>query len=184
MKKICFAIALLGVVSGYTQSFQRVATGPNEEIELKIPDSFTNMSDQDRMQQSYSTKVPLAMFTNEAQDVMLGVNYNIMQWTESDTELVYGFYKASVNNLFDKVTFIQDEIKEINGRTFIVFEIVGSIKDDNSFSSKRAQKNYTYIQYTSWKDQVLLFNFSCKARVKSQWETIVKETMESVRIKD
>lgn len=123
------------------------------------------------------------MFSNDAQEVMLGINYNIMHWTENDTELIYGFYKASINNLFDKVEFIQDEIKEINGRKFIVFEIIGTVQDDNTFSSKGPQKNYSYIQYTSWNDQVLLFNFSCKARLKNQWQDVAQEVMNSIKIK-
>lgn len=141
------------------------------------------MNDQDRMKSVYSTKVPLAMFADERKEALLGINYNIMQWTESDTELMYGFYKASINNLFDEVEFIQDEIREINGQAFIVFEVVGTIKDDNAFSARTPTKSYTYIQYTSWKDQVLLFNFSCKERLRNQWQTTAKEIMESIKIK-
>ena len=168
---------------GLSQTYTTVKVGPEESISIKVPTSFISMTDQDRMRQVYSSKVPLAMYANETQEVLLGVNYNIMQWTEKDTELIYGFYKASVNNLFDEVTFIQDEIKEINGRTFIVFEIIGTIKGDNPFSSKAAERNYSYIQYTSWDDQVLLFNFSCKARFKNQWASTAKEVMESIKIK-
>ncbi|MEO1254808.1 MAG: hypothetical protein AAFY41_07985 [Bacteroidota bacterium] len=184
MKKILVLILVTISFSCWSQKYTLVKIGPEQNISMKIPDSFMSMTDQDRMKQVYSTKVPLAMYANESQEVLLGVNYNIMQWTEKDTDLVYGFYKASVNNLFDEVEFIQDEIKEINGRTFIVFEIIGSIRGDNTFSTKAAQKNYSYIQYTSWNDQVLLFNFSCKNRLRNQWEGIAKEIMESIKIKE
>ncbi len=183
MQKLLFFLLTFTGFTALSQSYTNVKIGPDENISLKIPSEFYNMSDQDRMKQVYSTKVPLAMYANETQEVLFGINYNIMQWTESDTELVYGFYKASINNLFDEVTFIQDEIKEINGRTFIVFEIIGSIKGDNAFASNSAERNYSYIQYTSWNDQVLLFNFSCKARLKNEWEGVAEEVMESVKIK-
>jgi hypothetical protein len=111
------------------------------------------------------------------------VNYNIMQWTEDDTEVIYGFYKASINNLFDEVTFIQEETKEINGKEFIIFEFIGEIKSDNAFSAKSLPKSYSYIGYTSWKDQVLLFNFSCRARLSNQWNGVAKEIIESIKIK-
>ncbi len=179
MPVLFILIALLG----FSQSYTPIKIGPEEKITLKIPDSFLNMTDEDRMKQVYSTKVPLAMFSNEMQEVMLGINYNIMQWTEKDTDLVYGFYKASINNLFDEVEFIQDDIKEINGRKFIVFEIIGVVQDDNAFSSRKMQKNYSYIQYTSWNDQVLLFNFTCKERFRNQWQDVAKEVMNSVKIK-
>jgi len=123
------------------------------------------------------------MFADETQEVTLGINYNIMQWTESDTDLIYGFYKASINNLFDEIEFIQDQTTTINGRKFLVFEFIGTIKNDNQFSSRSLSKNYSYIVYTSWKDQVLLFNFSCKARLKNEWESTARQIMESIKIK-
>ncbi len=184
MKKIISLFALILAIQASAQSYNKVKVGPDEDINLKIPEEFISMSDQDRMKRIYSSKVPLAMFANESQDVTLGINYNVMRWTEKDTELVYGFYKASVNNLFDEIEFIQDEIKEINGRPFIVFEFVSSIKSDNAFSGGRSSKNYTYIQYTSYNNQVLLFNFGCRARLMSTYQSVAKEIMNSVEIDD
>ncbi|MEQ9402880.1 MAG: hypothetical protein RIM99_04790 [Cyclobacteriaceae bacterium] len=160
-----------------------VPTKVGEDISLKISPEFVSMSDQSRMRQVASSKVPLAMFSTQAQDVTFGINDNPMQWTENDTETVYGFYKASVNALFDEIEYIQDTIKTINGREFIVFEFTSVIRDDNAFSGKRTLRNYTYIQYTSYKDQILLFNFGCKVRLQSQWEGVAEEMMQSIRIK-
>ncbi len=184
MKKISAIICfqLLFQVS-YSQSLSTVKIGEDKNIQLKIPDTFINMNDEDRMTKVASSKVPFAMFTTQDQEVTLGVNDNPMQWTEQDTETVYGFYKASIQSLFDEVQFIQDDVRDINGREFIVFEFVSSVVDDNQFSSKKPQKNYTYIQYTSYNGQVLLFNFGCRARLKNQWESIAGEVMESVKIK-
>lgn len=169
-------------IQTFAQSYTTVKVGPDEDISLKIPKEFISMSDQDRMKRIYSSKVPLAMFANEGQDVTLGINYNVMRWTEKDTDLVYGFYKASINNLFDEIEFIQDDIKEINGRKYIIFEFVSTIKNTNAFSSSRAAKNYTYIQYTSYNNQVLLFNFGCRARQMNTYQSVAKEIMNSVEI--
>ena len=154
-----------------------------EEISIKISSEFVNMSNKDRMEKIASSKIPLATYSTESQEVTLSVNDNPMQWTSRDTEVVYGFYKASVNALFDEVQFIQDGVKEINGRDFIVFEFVSTVRDDNVFSSSKGERNYTYIQYTSYKDQVLLFNFGCPARLQLEWGDVAKEMMQSVRIK-
>ena len=135
------------------------------------------------MERVASSKIPLAMFSDQTQQVTLGVNDNVMQWTENDTETIYGFYKASIQSLFDNIEFKQDGVKEINGREFIVFEFVSSIKDENVFGGGRSDRNYTYIQYTSYRDQVLLFNFGCPARMQQEWEDVAKTMMESVKIK-
>lgn len=183
MKIVVLLFSMVLVSSSYGQNYTTVKVGPDEKISLKVPDEFILMTDQDRMRKVYSTKVPLAMYTNDSQEVTFGINYNVMQWTENDTEMIYGFYKASINNLFDTTVFIQDEIKEINGRKFLVFEFTGTIENDNAFSSRGPQKNYSYIVYTSWNDQVLLFNFSCKARLMNQWKEVADYMMNSIKIK-
>jgi hypothetical protein len=152
-------------------------------VTLRIPSTFINMSSNERIQKFVSSREPLAVYTSEDRFADFAVNQNTMQWTQKDTELIYGFYKASINSLFDEVRFIQDTIREINGKEFIVFEFESVLKDDNVFKSSKGERNYTYIQYTSFNDQVLLFNFGCKSRFKNQWEGTVKEIMESVTIK-
>lgn len=177
-----YLIALL-LSTSFVSGQKMVTAKIGEEITLKIPAEFVSMSNQDRMNKIASSKVPLAQYSSLEQDVTLGVNDNFMQWTKDDTQTVYGFYKASVQALFDDIEFIQDTVKTINGREFIVFEFTSVVKSSNTFSSGKSSRNYTYIQYTSYNDQVLLFNFGCPARLKYDWEGIAEEIMSSVKIK-
>lgn len=155
----------------------------NDDISYMVPESFALMSQGDRMQKFVSSREPLAMHSSTDRQVDLGVNWNPMQWVDGDEEIIHGFYKASIQSMFDKVEFIQDEVKDINGKKFIVFEFIGSLESENVFSSK-SSKTYTYIQYTSYNDQVLLFNIGCKARLMSQWQPVANEIMNSVKVKD
>ncbi len=166
--------------SNAQQKFTQVKVGEN--ISLKIPVDFVDMGFSDRVRKYISVREPLAMFTSQSRDAGLGINQNIMYWTTKDTQTVYGFYKASVQALFDDVQFIQDTIRQINGREFIVFEFVSSLGDDNAFYTRKPEKNYTYIQYTSYNDQVLLFNFGCERRFQNRWEMIARQIMESIKI--
>lgn len=156
----------------------------NDEITYMVPDNFRLMSSNDRIQKFVSAREPLAMHSTEDRQVDLGVNWNPMQWTDEDTQTVYGFYKASIQSLFDNVEFIQDEIKEVNGQEFIVFEFVSSLKSDNAFSGPKSSRYYTYIQYTSYNNQVLLFNFGCKARLMSSYQSVARDIMDSVTIEE
>lgn len=185
MSRIYLSIFVVLTIASFSVSGQGklLPVKISDDITIKISTEFVNMSNQDRMGRVASSKVPLGMFSTEAQDVTLGINDNFMQWTENDTEVVYGFYKASFHALFDEIQFIQDTIKEINGREFAVFEFVSTVRDENIFSTKKGERNYTYIQYTSYKDQVLLFNFGCPVRLKFKWEDVAEEIMQSVRIK-
>ncbi len=178
------SIVLTLLFAGFNTFSQKlIPVKIGEEITLKISSEFVNMSHKDRMEKIASSKIPLATYSTESQEATLSVNDNPMQWTSQDTDVIYGFYKASVNALFDEVQFIQDGVKEINGREFIVFEFVSTVRDDNVFSSGKGERNYTYIQYTSFNDKVLLFNFGCPARMQFEWEDVAEEMMQSIRIK-
>ena len=154
----------------------------NEEISYMVPTSFVLMSSSDRIRKFVSAREPLAMHSTVDREVDLGINWNPMRWTSSDNEMVYGFYKASIQSMFDNVEFIQDEIKEVNGKKFIVFEFVSTLKSENAFSGTKSSRYYTYIQYTSYNNQVLLFNFGCKARLMSTYQSVAKDIMNSVKI--
>lgn len=182
MKKFILLFFTVSVTLLYSQE-KMTKYQINEDISYQIPESFSLMSQGDRIQKFVSSREPLAMHASIDGEVNFGVNWNPMQWIAGDEKMIYGFYKASIQSMFDKVEFIQDEIKEINGKQFIVFEFIGSLKSENAFSSK-SSRSYTYIQYTSYNDQVLLFNMGCKARLMSQWQPIAKEIMNSVKVKN
>ncbi|SNT00557.1 hypothetical protein SAMN05421640_1977 [Ekhidna lutea] len=155
----------------------------NEEISYQVPESFVVMSEGDRLQKFVSAREPLAMHSSQDREVNFGVNWNPMQWIDGDEEIIYGFYKASIQSMFDQVEFLQDEVKEVNGRKFIVFEFIGSLTSENAFSGTKSSRTYSYIQYTAYNGQVLLFNFGCKARLMGQWQSAAREIMNSVKVK-
>lgn len=182
MKKIICLGILLNTTFLFAQE-KMVKHQINDDISYQVPASFALMSSGDRIQKFVSSREPLAMHSSIDREIDFGVNWNPMQWIAGDEEMIYGFYKASIQSMFDEVEFIQDDIKEINGKKFLVFEFISSLKSENAFSSK-SSRNYTYIQYTSYNDQVLLFNFGCKARLMNQWKPVANEIMNSVKVKE
>lgn len=161
-----------------------VATKVGDDILMKIPESFTNMSDGERIGKYVSSRTPIAMYSSEDRLVDLGINTNIMQLSAGDEETMRNFYRGTFQSLFDEIEYYQDTIREINGRKFIVFEFLSTLKEENAFSGPSIERNYTYIQYTSYNDQVLLFNFGCKPRLMQQWKSTAREMMESIKIKE
>lgn len=155
-----------------------------EKISLKIPESLVSMTEKDRISSYVSTKVPIATYTSQDRAVDFSINSNRMEWVMGDEEILRGFYKSSFKTLFDEIDFIQDTIRKINGKKFIVFEFVSTLKEDNAVSGMKVARHYSYIQYTSYEGSILLFNFGCKPRNMQQWQPIAREMMESVRIKE
>lgn len=182
MKKfICLAI-LLNATCLFAQE-KMVTHKINDEISYVVPESFNLMSKGDRIEKYVSSREPLAMHASVDGEINYGVNWNPMQWMDGDEQMIHDFYKASILSMFDQVEFIQNEIKEINGKKFVVFEFISMLRTENAFSNK-SSRNYTYIQYTSYNEQVLLFNFACKARLMNQWQPVANDIMNSVKVKE
>jgi len=154
-----------------------------KEISMEIPESFTPMTQQELYSKFISDRMPIAMYTSADKRADLGINENSSTWVGKDLKILREFYKSNITNLFTKVEFIQDDIQEIGGRQFVVFEFVSTLVDENSIGDVNTISKYSYIQYTIRDNKVLLFNFSCPAMLKRQWQETASTMMNSVKIK-
>lgn len=157
----------------------------NKDISLLLPEDFILMAKSERINKYVSSKEPLVMYTSYDRNIDFGITLTNLGWAADDLELLMQFYVSGIRNLYNEVEFSQQEVKEINGREFIILEFVSKVTDeDNVFGGPAATSKYTYIQYTLFNNQVLLFNFSAPARVMDRWQSTAKSIMESIRIDD
>ena len=173
-----FALQLVVALSTTIVAQEKlVKTKVNEDISMLIPETFNSMSDGERISKFVSSRTPIAVYTSEDRTVDFGINSNIMPWIEGDEEKLRNFYKGTYETLFDEVNYLQDTIR------MIVFEFVSSLEEENAFSGTKKTSYYSYIQYTSYNDQILLFNFGCKPRQMRDWQSVAMQMMESVKVK-
>ena len=154
-----------------------------DKIYINLPSSFQTADQTYKNIRYTNNRAPLAEFISEDNNVKLTLNTNSLLWKKESVEIIRSIYKANILSFFDDVLFIQDTIKIVNEREFIVFEFLSFIKNDNSFT-KKVEKHYSYIQYTSYNDQVLLLSAECLARYRSQWEKMINQIMQTIRIRD
>lgn len=185
LKQLFITLFTLSLLSTSAQTQNELSkTKVTDKISMKVPMTFTPMNPSDLRNKYLSSRAPIAMYTSPDQQIDLGINVTNNTWQSDDLEILKSFYKANIMNLFTEVNIIQETIQEIGERKFIVFEFVSRVTDqENTFGGNTAISKYTYIEYTIYGENVLLFNFTSPARVKSQWAETVKEMMESVRIK-
>ena len=167
------------------QTVRLVKTKIGKSITVSLPEDFELMSQSEIRSRFVSAREPLAIYSDETRNVDFTVNIAYSKWNPEDLELMQSFYKSNIMGLYDAVRFIQEDIREINGRRFAVFEFVSSVKgqsDSPGFSNGIGR--YTYIQYTIINGKTVLFNLSCPAHLKDIWGPVAKEIMGSVRIKD
>jgi len=160
-------------------------TKVDKDISMKIPASFLPMSQSDLISRYNAYRKPLAMYTSDDRQIDLGINENSSPWAGEDLNILRDFYKANISNLFTEVNFVNDEIKMIGDRQFVVFEFTSKLSDESqTFGGGNSPiSKYTYIMYTIRNNKVLLFNFSAPLRARNEWKDAAKEMMESVRIK-
>lgn len=180
--QLTIVLFLLAVMATAQTSLERIKV--NKYISMKIPELFSPMSQQEMISRYVSARVPIAMYTYADQQVDLGINETSNEWGDGDLTIIKSFYKANIANLFTEVKFIQEDIQTIGDREFIIFEFVSKVSDeDNTFGSGTSISKYTYIVYTLFQERVLLFNFTCPARFRQEWEATADEIMQSIRVK-
>ncbi len=156
----------------------------NKDISMLLPKNFILMSRSEQINKYVSSNEPLVMYTSEDRNIDFGITLTNLGWASDDLQLLMEFYVSGVRNLYNEVEFTQQEVREINGREFIVLEFVSKVSDnDNVFGGSSSTSKYTYIQYTLFQNQVMLFNLTTPAFIRNRWADPAKEIMESIKIK-
>lgn len=181
--KYFFTLSMMVFMLASFQAIKYVKTKVNDDITIMLPQDFTMMSPADLSRNYISSKQPLAAYTDLSRVVSLGINLAYSQWNEEDLEIMTSFYKSNIMQLYDEVQFITEEIKEINGKKYAVFEFIASVTDEEGTTvTQSAISKFVRIQYTIANRKTFLLNFSCPARQRDKWSPIAKEILESVKI--
>ncbi|MGK7390050.1 MAG: hypothetical protein ACNS60_06855 [Candidatus Cyclobacteriaceae bacterium M2_1C_046] len=178
-----FLITLFLAGSGFNDvklKKTKVADG----ITVLLPAEFFPMTPEDLAQRYPSVRKPIAAYTNEERMVDFSVNQSATQWRDGDIEIAKGFIKASISNMFDKVKVHQEDVREINGETFIIFELETRINGDRlGLETTEPAVKYSYLQYLIKNGQMYVFSFHAPLRYIQTWQPIASEVMNSVKIK-
>jgi hypothetical protein len=160
-----------------------VKTKVNESITISLPEEFTAMTQTELNTKYVSAKAPVAVYTDYSKTVDLGINIAYSRWNPEDMEIMMSFYKSNIMGLYDEVQFITENIQEINGREFAIFEFLSKVNDTEGTSIDQSSvSKFIRIQYTIVQSKTVLFNFSCPERLKDKWAPVAKEILESVKI--
>jgi hypothetical protein len=182
------SLIFIGVTCFNSSSFAQIKLKKakiSDEISMKIASEFVEMTEEDMWQRSSSYRKAIALYSDMNRVVELGINHAFSRWEEGDIRILQNMYKASIEEIFDEVSFTKEEIANINGRDFAVFEFVSKIiGDQRSMGQSESVIKYYYIQYTIVDGGTLVFNFSCQNYVKEDWQETAGIMMNSIKIKE
>ncbi|MTI22297.1 hypothetical protein E1176_14795 [Fulvivirga sp. RKSG066] len=182
MSKILIVLGLVSFL-GLEQD-KLVKTKVNDHITVSLPEDFFPMSSSDLAQRFPSVRQPIGAYTNMERIVDFSIKQSATQWRSSDIEIAKGFFKASLVNLYDRVKILKEEITTIDKKQFIVFEMETRINGDKfSLDQKDPVRSYIYVQYLLINGKTLVFAFNSPIQMKEEWQPMVEEMMQSIKVK-
>ena len=178
-----FAIALPLMFLSFSVS-NLVKTKVANGITVSLPPELLPMTPDDIAQRFPSVRAPLAAFTNVDRLVDFSINISATMWPGKDVPMAQQFFKASLQNLYDRVDFIGEGTQVLHKRKFIFFEFESRISGDRRKQELRQPVlKYTYIQYLVQKDRTLVFSFTCPKDMMEEWQPVAREMMKSLRVR-
>ncbi|MCF6359479.1 MAG: hypothetical protein L3J29_01810 [Cyclobacteriaceae bacterium] len=180
MQKSIFVLFSLALLSFTSDDLVKVKL--NDEVTVYVPKSFSPMTKEDMGIRYQSYRVPLALYTDASRLVDFGVNRSFTQWQEKDLAMMGEFYEASLMELYDKVTFIEKGIKEVNGHQFVFFEFISLVYPDNDYQD--SVRKYTYLMYGLTEGTSYIFNFSCDKPLQEKWQATARQMMSQIKLKN
>lgn len=156
----------------------------SDGVAISIPKDWRPMDNLDFTERYPSVRAPLAAYTNEERTADFSVNISATQWPDHDLEIASAFFKASLMNLFDRVTILEEGVHEVSGRSFIFFEFESRVNGNkNQLGHTDPALRYTYIQYLIDGQRTLVFTFNCLRRDQRTWQEVAETMMKKIQVK-
>lgn len=182
MKHIFLYLLLVFICSSFGPDKLKPVKITNN-ITTSLPAGFGIMPDELIASRYPAQRKPIGAYTGANGQVDFMVTERPSTFAKSDLPMLQKFYKPTIVSMYSEVAFIREEMKFINGREFLIFEFVSSVKDEDRKKNKLAPiRKYTIVQYTIQKDKLLIFTFNCSAALKEQWQATANKIMRSIKI--
>ncbi|MGF1638638.1 MAG: hypothetical protein ACFCUU_16285 [Cyclobacteriaceae bacterium] len=167
------------------QTSPMVKVKVTDKINILIPQELIPMTDQDARAKSIGSRAPILAYTNIDRNADFVINSSFSRWRAEDIQMLRQFYRSNIMSLYDEVEFSKEEVVEINGYPFVVFEYISKvIPDEGTILKKQLPiELYNYIGYTIYQNQTYLFVFNCPLKVQDKWRSIAPEIINSIKIR-
>ena len=160
-----------------------VRTKIDNGISFGLPSNMHAMTDVEIASKYVSYRDALGFYTDEDRMADFIINHSATPWSPNDIEMLKDVYKSSIYNLYTEVDMIREEIREVHGRKFIIYEFISSVSEENSMVQKADIVAYNFVGYTIVKNKVYVFTFSCPKRLQPKWQNTAQAMMDSIKIK-
>ncbi len=178
-------IALLVIImlAGVTFAQPKLKkTQISKEITVMLPGDFTPMPDDGIARRYPATTKPLAVYSSPNGQIDFSVTQKPSQFKPQDLNMLQEFYKANLLERFTNIDFIREEIVEIKGQQFIVFEFVSKMSDERGTTNLAPVQKYSIIQYSIKNNQLFIFTMHAPFVLKNEWQPTMRQVMGSIKL--
>ncbi|WP_237587096.1 hypothetical protein [Pontibacter russatus] len=154
-----------------------------KELSVMLPQDFTPLPIEEIAREYPASVEPLAVYTSPNGQVDFSVTQKPTQFRQQDLDMLREFYKANLLETFSKIDFIRQEVTQVKGKDFIVFEFVSTVADERGVTNLAPVKKYSIVQYTIAGDQLLIFTLHVPFMMKNDWQQPAREIMSSIALK-
>jgi hypothetical protein len=172
-------------------------------VTVSLPADFQVMPDEVIATKYPAPRKPLGAFTSPNGQADFIVSERPSTFQPEDLALLQQFYRSSITSKYSQVSFIREEVKEINRRKYLTFEFTSTMRDEDRRSNKLAPiRRYTLVQYTIVPDsaqdkakaaaktrdkdnvsgRLLVFTFNTPIDLKEAWQETARKIMQSIKL--
>jgi hypothetical protein len=185
MRLPLLTITLVILYGGAMAQTKLAKTKVTDHLTLQVPATLFPMTPEDIIQRFPSVRQPMVAYTDLSRRVDYSVTQSATMWLDSDLELARKFFRSSIINLYDRVDFITEGVREINGRQYLYFEFESLVRGESfSMEQKGPVRKYTHIQYLLINGKTFVFSFNCPLSQKEEWQDIALEMLLGIKVKN
>ncbi|GAB3822539.1 hypothetical protein [Pontibacter rugosus] len=155
----------------------------SKEVTVQLPSDFTPLPDDGIARKYPATTKPLAVYTSPNGQIDFSVTQKKSQFQEADLNMLREFYKANLMETFTQIDFIRQEVTQVKGKDYLVFEFVSKLADERGTSNLAPVNKYSIVQYTIKGNQLYIFTMHIPFAMKNDWQGTAREVMNSINIK-
>jgi len=169
--KFLTAISLIGI---FLPVELEKRTLLDNKIEILVPKGWKPMSE-DLIKIKYpGSKPPKYVLSDVSGGISLAFNHTDSRATQEQVETYKGFLKKSLESAFEDEEWIEEGIKEINGRKVGLFKLI---------TNTSSGKIYNQMFFTDLDGKLLIISFNVVENKMKDWKTVADEIMNSLALK-
>ena len=169
--KFLTSILLTGIV--FQTELEKLSLIDNK-IEILVPKGWKPMSE-DLIKIKYpGARPPKLVYSDVTGGISMAFNHTESKATQAELETYKGMLKGVMNNAYPDAEWLEDGMKEINGKKVGYYKVI---------TNTPSGKIFNQIFFTDLEEKLLLCSFNCVESKMEKWKPTADEIMNSLTIK-